>query len=68
MSEHDVALVSSFPVIQGVSGGDPGMFNGVGGGGGGGWLIPIVGQKTTRLLYFKLSYVCPKTWRFRKDE
>ena len=34
MSEHDVALVSSFPVIQGVSGGDPGMFNGVGGGGG----------------------------------
>ena len=44
MSEHDVALVSSFPVIQGVSGGDPGMFNGVGGGGGG-WLIPIVGQK-----------------------
>ena len=36
MSEHDVALVSSFPVIQGVSGGDPGMFNGVGGGGGGG--------------------------------
>ena len=35
MSEHDVALVSSFPVKQGVSGGDPGMFNGVGGGGGG---------------------------------
>ena len=31
MSEHDVALVSSFPVIQGVSAGDPGMFNGVGG-------------------------------------
>ena len=20
------------------------------------------------LMYFKLSYVCPKTWRFRKDE
>ena len=20
------------------------------------------------LIYFKLSYVCPKTWRFRKDE
>ena len=51
---------------------DPGIFNGVGGGGGGGgrgdgWLIPI-SQKTTRLLYFKLSYVCPKTWQFRKDE
>ena len=47
---------------------DPEIFNGVGGGGGrDGWLIPI-GQKTTRLLYFKLSYVCPKTWQFRKDE
>ena len=47
---------------------DPGIFNGVGRGeGGDGWLIPI-SQKTTRLLYFKLSYVCPKTWQFRKDE
>ena len=46
---------------------DPGIFNGVGGGWGDGWLIPI-GQKITRLLYFKLSYVCTRTWQFRKDE
>ena len=54
MSEHDVALVSSFPVIQGVSGGDPGMFNGVGGGGGVG-LYQLLAKKLH--VYFILS--CP---------
>ena len=34
---------------------------------GGGWMITI-GHQTDTSNYFKLSYVFPKTWRFRKNE
>ena len=39
----------------------------IGGGGGVGWMITI-GHQTDTSNYFKLSYVFPKTWRFRKNE
>ena len=54
--------------MHGFTGADPGFFNwGEGGGGGGGWMITI-GHQTDTSNYFKLSYVFPKTWRFRKNE
>ena len=43
------------------SGADPGFFNG-------GWLRPIGHQITRKLISSCSTYVCPKTWRFRKDE
>ena len=39
----------------------------LGRGAGGGWMITI-GHQTDTSNYFKLSYVFPKTWRFRKNE
>ena len=36
-------------------------------GGGGGGVYYTKRPTNYTLIYFKLSYVCPKTWRIRKD-
>ena len=68
-NKHKYRRGSSSPVFlkctYQVRGGS-GFFNFLMGGGGG--ADDTNRQPNYTLIYFKLSYVCPRTWRIRKDE